>query len=246
MSNQETLRQLREMHLNGMANFFEDNVCNRSMSEMNFEELFALIVDAEYIRRKNNQIARLIKNAKFRYSKACIEKIDYREDRKLNKNLLLKLATCNYILKAQNILIVGATGSGKSYLSCALGISACRNRFSVKYIRLPELLDELKMARYDNRFRKVIDQYTKPQLLILDEWLLTDLTENEARDLMEIVEARAELSSTIFCSQYKKEGWRQKIGSETISEAILDRITSNAHLISIEGNVSMRERKNSD
>jgi len=172
-----------------------------------------------------------------------MESIEYHDDRKLNKEELLKLFTCNYIKECRNIIIIGASGSGKSWLSCAYGLAACRNYYSVRYIRLPELLDELKIARAGDSFRKAINHYKQIKLLILDEWLLTPLREQEAIDLLEIVEARNQVSSTIFCSQFKPGGWHEKIGQDTLADAILDRIIHNSYQILIEGIMSMRERK---
>lgn len=243
MSNQETLRKLREMRLGTMATACMNHLEDPAFRKMQFEDLFACIVEAEWIQRKNNRIALLIKNANLKYSQASMESIEYHEERKLNRDELLRLASCNYIRECQNIIIMGATGSGKSWLCCALGLVACRCRYTVKYVRLPELLDELKEARLNNHYRKVINQYMRPKLLIIDEWLLRPLGETDAGDVLEIIESRYQVSSTIFCSQYKIEGWHLKIDSTPLSEAILDRIKHNSYKILIEGKVSMRERK---
>ncbi len=137
---------------------------------------------------------------------------------------------------------MGASGNGKSYISCAFGIAACRNYYTAKYVRLPDLLDELNVARGEGIFKKVMKQYKNTSLLILDEWLLTPLKGNEARDLLEIVEARHQVSSTIFCSQFAPGGWHEKIGEGTLADAILDRIIHDSYKILIDGKVSMRER----
>lgn len=138
----------------------------------------------------------------------------------------------------------GPTGSGKSFLASAFGVSACRQFYKVKYIRLPELLDELSLAKLaaDGSYRKLIKKYTKVDLLILDEWLLTDLSTDEAAILLEIAEARHKVASTIFCSQIDPSGWHTKLGNETIAEAILDRIIHDSYQILLDGEISMRER----
>ena len=243
MSNQQTINKLHEMCLSTMARSYREQLDNSAFRELSFEDRFGCIVDAEWLQRKNNRMARLIKSANLKYSQASMESIEYHDDRKLNKEELLKLFTCNYIKECRNIIIIGASGSGKSWLSCAYGLAACRNYYSVRYIRLPELLDELKIARAGDSFRKAINHYKQIKLLILDEWLLTPLREQEAIDLLEIVEARNQVSSTIFCSQFKPGGWHEKIGQDTLADAILDRIIHNSYQILIEGIMSMRERK---
>ena len=145
-------------------------------------------------------------------------------------------------MEHHNILLLGATGSGKTYLACALGMAVVRNFLTVKYIRLPELLAELAIARASGTFRKVIQQYKKCSLLILDEWLLYPLKETEARDLLEIAEYKYKNASTIFCSQFTVAGWREKIGDPILADAICDRIVYDSYIIRIEGD-TMRKRK---
>lgn len=243
MSSQPTIDKLHEMRLGAMAVSFRDQLDDPSFKDMSFEDRLSCIVEAEWIRRKNNRIGRLLKNANLKYPHASMEHIEYHDDRKLNKESLLALSSCNYIEERRNIIVIGATGSGKSWLSCALGFAACRRCYSVKYIRLPELFDELREARTKDVYRKAINRYAQPTLLIIDEWLLTPLKEVEARDLLEVIESRSQVSSMIFCSQYMPDGWHQKICQATLADAILDRIMHNSYKILIEGNVSMRERK---
>lgn len=244
MMNEQTLSKLHEMKLSGMAEAYQEQARNKDFQKMSFEDRFSLLVDLEHSRRKSNKLQRLIKTATFLNPSASIEDIEYHEDRKLDKDLILKLASGAYILDSHNIILKGPTGSGKSYLASAFGISACRQFHTVKYIRLPELLDELTLAKLaaDGSYRKLIKKYTIVDLLILDEWLLTDLTTDEAAILLEITEARHKAASTIFCSQIDPSGWHLKLGNETIAEAILDRIIHDSYQILIDGDVSMRER----
>jgi DNA replication protein DnaC len=200
-------------------------------------------VDAEWTTRKNNRLKRLIYRADFPISGACVEDIEYRADRKLDREQILQFATCTYISEKHNIIILGATGAGKTYLGCALGMAACRHFYSTKYIRLPDLLDELSVARGEGIFQKVMQGYKKIDLLILDEWLLTSLADSESRDLLEIVEARHSRCSTIFSSQFDPAGWQIKIGEGPLAEAILDRIIHDSYTILIDGEESMRKHK---
>lgn len=244
MMNEQTLSKLIEMKLGGMVEAYKEQALNKEFQKMSFEDRFSLLVDLEHSRRKSNKLQRLIKTATFLNSNACIEDLEYYEDRRLDKSLILKLASGTYIHDSHNIILKGPTGSGKSFLATAFGVSACRQFYNVKYIRLPELLDELTLSKLaaDGSYRKGIKKYTKVDLLILDEWLLTDLSTDEATILLEITEARHKVASTIFCSQIDPSGWHIRLGNETIAEAILDRIIHDSYQILLDGEVSMRER----
>lgn len=242
MTTENTITKLHEMRMSTMADKFQEQLLQPQYNDLTFEERFSLLVDIEYTRRKNNKLHRLVQVAQFRYSHACIEDIEYHSDRRLEKAQIARLATGEYIQSHRNIIIKGASGNGKSYLGCAFGIAACRQFYKVKYARLPDLLDELAVARGEGIFKKVMNTYKKVNLLILDEWLLTSLKDHQARDLLEIVESRHQVASTIFCSQFDTPGWYEKIGEETLADAILDRIIHDSYNIFIDGEQSMRER----
>jgi DNA replication protein DnaC len=243
MIDQMTLKKLYEMKLSSMAEAFRNQTQDQALSGLSFEERFGLIVDIEWAKRKNNRLTHLIRNAGFSETGACIENVEYAADRKLDKTQITTLSTCNYIQEKHNIIILGAAGAGKSYLGCAFGVAACRNFLAAKYIRLPELLNDLAVARGEGTYKQVIKEYKRINLLILDEWLLIPLSSLEARDLLEIVEARHKRASTIFISQFAPQGWHSKIGEETLADAILDRIVHDSYTILIDGKDSMRKKK---
>ena len=221
MLNQATMDMLTAMKMTAMAAEFANQLKDPTFNELGFEERLGLLVNAEWNRRQSNKLDRFIRNAHFAVPSATVEGIEYHEDRKLDKAQMLRFATCQYIDEGHHIILKGASGNGKTYIACALGNAACRRFKKVQYIRMPELLDELSIARSAGTLKKVLESYKKKDLLILDE---------------------------IFCTQYESEGWYTRIdpnpeSDSPVSEAIMDRIIHNAYEVLVDGRVSMRERK---
>ena len=230
MLRQPTVDLLREMRFGGMASELERQLADsESFRELSFEDRLALLVDAEWNRRQKNKYQRCLHNARLSIPNATVEGIEYYEDRKLSRKDFTLLSTCKYIEDEHHIIFKGASGNGKTYLACALGEAACRKHLSVRYIRMPELLDELCYAKANNEFKKVVKACQKVDLLILDEWLIRCLTPEEFYNLFEIIEARTKHGSTIFCTQFETEGWYKRVNPDPendspISEAIMDRL----------------------
>ncbi|MDR2446873.1 MAG: IS21-like element helper ATPase IstB [Treponema sp.] len=243
MLDANTATKLRDMRLGTMAETFDGQLSDSGYGQMSFEERFGLIVDAEWVKRQNSRMSRLIRNANYAISGACVEDIDYREDRNLDRNLIKRLETCGYVEERRNILILGPTGAGKTYLANALGMAASRKRYAVKYAKLPDLLSELAIARDEGNYRKAVKPYRQARLLILDEWLLFPLQGNEAKELFNLVDARMGEGASIICSQFDVKGWHEKIGETAVADAICDRVATGAHRIVIGGRESMRKRE---
>ena len=224
MTNQSTIDKLIEMRLTTMADALRNQLADPKFREVPFEDRFGMLVDIEYSNRKNNRLKRLIHNAGFDQPEANIIDINYTSGRKLNKDLINRLATCEYISEHRNLFITGAAGCGKTYMACAFDMEACKQYFNTKYVRLPDLLIDLETARTDGNYKKVMAKYANPVVLILDEWLLLKPTNSEQRDIFELLHRRRKKSSTIFCSQYAFEEWYEQLGGgdSPLADAIID------------------------
>ena len=190
MFSNETIRKLREIHMGVMAEQLSAQLEDPQFRNVPFEDRLAMLVDAEWSARKSNRLTGLIKKAGYADTQASVENIEYIAERHLDREQILRLASCSYIQEARNVIILGATGAGKTFLACSLGVAANRNFYAARYLRLPDLLVEIAVARRDGTYREYMKQLKKVKLLILDEWLLYPLKEAEARDVLELVEAR--------------------------------------------------------
>lgn len=242
--NQQNYDKLKQLRLSGMAEAYETLLSNPAYKDLTFDELLGIMIDQEDSVRKSNKLNRLLKQAQFTV-KAAIEDIQYDADRKLDRELLMKLSAGDYILDGRNIIFKGVSGAGKTWLATAFGVQACRQFYTVRYTRLPNLLEEFKIATHqaDGSYTKLMKKLINVDLLILDEWLLYELTSEESTLLLEIINARYEAQkSNIYCSQFDFPGWYEKLGDGTLAEAILDRIIHNSYDVLIDGDISMREK----
>lgn len=245
MLNQQTIQHLRALRLPGMADAFAQQLEQSQAQTLSFEERFALLVDYERTHRQNRSLQRLLKAAQFK-QKACVEEINYQANRGLNRSQVQSLVNCDWIRAHQNLHITGKTGSGKSWLACAFGNAACRQGLSVRYERAFRLLDDLRIAHGDGSYRKVMQQLAKLDLLIIDDFGMKQLTPNERHDLLEVIEDRHGVHSTIITSQLPISSWHAYLNEATIADAILDRLLSDAYRLELSGEANRKRSKVDD
>ena len=238
----QTVDKLKSLRLHGMVDCLLHQAAEPRNANLSFEERFSLLVDYECTYRDNRRLKKLLKDARLKIA-ACLEDLDYRPSRKLNRTLVNNVKSCQWIGLAQNILISGPTGCGKTYLACALGNEACRRGYKTRYFRLTRLLQELSMARGEGTIMKWLDKLSRLDLLILDDWGHKKLTPPECRDLLEVIDDRVN-TSTVIVSQLPLNQWHESLEDPTIADAILDRLIHNAHKFILDG-PSMREMNSS-
>lgn len=238
----QTQTRLRSLRLTGMADALEVQREHPGTYEnLSFEERLALLVDQEDAERNDKRLARLLKAARFKLA-ATVEAIDYQQARGISQSQITTLVTCDWIRRKQNLLITGPCGTGKSWLSCAFGHAACLRGYNVRYWRISRLLHTLTIGHGDGSYSKQLRQLAKVDLLILDDWGLEAISQRQRNDLLEIMDDRHNQSSTIVASQLPVSSWHDSIGDATLADAILDRLTHNAHRINLKGE-SMRKTK---
>ena len=241
MLTQPTLDKLQTLRLHGMYHALVEQLHMPDIAALTFEERFGLLVDREITERENRRLTTRLRQAKLRQT-ACIEDIDYRHPRGLDKALMARLTTCQWVREHLNVLITGPTGIGKTWLGCALGHQACRDGLTALYLRLPRFLQELPLAKGDGRYGKLLTTLAKTDVLILDDWGLAPLSDENRRDVLESVEDRHDRRATIITSQLPVEHWHDALGDPTLADAILDRLVHNAYKITLQGE-SMRKRQ---
>ena len=229
-----TIDGLRELKLDVMATSLQEQRRSATYDALPFEERLGLLVDQEILERKNRRLRRLLSLAKLR-TNAVIENIDFKTSRGLKRSMVLSLGESHWVNEHHNVVVVGATGVGKTYLACALANSAIRHGHSALYLRAPRLFEELSIARVDGRLPKLMASYARVEILVIDDLFLRPLDVKQASDFLEIIEDRHQLRSTIVASQLPVADWHAAISDETIADAILDRLLHNAHRIDLSG-----------
>jgi len=240
MLNHPTIDKLNSMRLTGMAKAVRSQMENPEIHNLPFEDRLALIVDMEFMEREQRQLATRLKRAKMRQN-AVLEDLDTKASRGIDRSLLASLSSCQWIKKHHNLLITGATGAGKTWLSCALSHTACRLGISAVYHRLPTLMQDLDLARHDGRYKKVMKSIANADLLVLDDLGIAPMSPEQLRDLLEIIDERYHKSSTLITSQLPVANWHEALNDPTMADAILDRVLHNAYKIDLKGEESMRK-----
>ena len=243
MLNEHTLDQLRRLRLDGMVHALEEQSTSTAAAALAFDERFPLLVQREIAWRDDRRVARLLKAARLKVSSACIEEINWRANRSLDRALIAALAGGDWLRQAQNCLITGATGSGKTWLSCALAHQAARSGFSVLYTRAARLFDELQVAHGDGSFARRLAQLARLDLIVIDDFALAPMSAPERNDLLELLDDRVGTRSTLITSQLPVKAWHTYLDDPTLADAILDRIVHSSHKIDLKSSKSLRDSK---
>lgn len=244
MLNDETKRKLRLLNLGEFVEEFELQQYEAQTLALPFDDRFQLLVDAVYQRKYNDKVHRLIKSAKFRIPKADIHDILYTDRRPLKRGIIEDLAGCRFVEECRSIVLQGYPSSGKTFLGCAIGKEACRQQYKTRYVRLPDLLDEFRdKSLVAGGKGKVLNKYAAFKVLVLDEWLISDLSKADIEFLFELTERRFDSTSTIFCTLYKREDWVKRLGGTTYAESIMERFAYNTTWVET-GDINMRQHYN--
>ncbi len=235
MLNETTLERLKSIGLTALAEAWLAQQAAPEMASLPFDDRLGLLVDAEWIHRDNKRMKRSLAEAKLRIPTATVENIDYPVRRELDRAVIRQLMSCRWIDERVSVVITGAAGTGKTYIACALAQLACRRGYRAVYRRVPRLLQELALARADGSWARVLARFARVDVLALDDWGIAPLGEPERRDLMEIIEDREGLRSTIIASQIPVSKWHDHVGDPTVADAICDRLTHRAHRITLKG-----------
>lgn len=241
MLTQPLVEQLKSLRCTGMAEALREQLQTPEAASLSFEERLAFLIDRELLLREQRAISGKLRHARLR-EQACIEDIDYKASRGLSKMQVNQLASCHWINNKENVLITGPTGTGKTYLACALAHKACRMRLGARYIRLPKLFQTMDIAKVDGSYAKLLEQIAKIPLLVLDDWGVAPMTDTNRRDFLELIDDRYQRASTLITSQIPVSLWHDSIGDATLGDAILDRLMHNAHRVELAGD-SMRKNK---
>jgi len=235
MLKEPTLERLQALRLPAMAAAWDEQQRQADFQSMTFDERFALLVEAEWVARETKRVGRALKEAKLRISQACIEGVECSARRELGKAVLRQLATCRWIEEHHTVLISGATGTGKTYLACALANQACRKGHRAVYRRAPRLFDELRLARADGTFPRVLARFARLDVLVIDDFAIAPISDTERRDLLEVLEDRHGARATIMTSQLDPKHWHDYLADPTTADAICDRVLHAAHRIALKG-----------
>lgn len=241
MLQEQTLEKLYAMKLNGMAEGYEEQLQQTRMGELSFEDRFALLVDRQWIWKEDRALNTRLAYAGLKQS-ACIEDIDYRSHRGLDRATINQLASSEWVKQHQSVIITGPTGVGKSYLACALAHKACRDGYRALYYYVPKLFREVGMAQADGSLMKLLRKIAKADVLVIDDWGLATLKNQQCRDFLEILDDRHGSAATLITSQFSAKDWHETIPDPTVADAILDRLIHNAYQIELKGD-SMRRKK---
>jgi len=244
--NEQTYEKLNALKLTAIAEAWTTQQKNPDMAKVSFDERLGLLIDAEWLYRENVRIGRCLRVAKLRIGNACIEDIDYPSKRELDKGVVRQLATCRWVAEHQNVAITGMTGTGKTYLACALAQQACRKGYRAIYRRAPRFFEELTLAHADGSYTRLLQRFAKIDVLVIDDWGLAPPNDSERRDLLEILEDRYGNRSTIMTSQLPTTKWHDYLGEPTIADAVCDRILHNAHRLVLKGPSRRKEKEEAE